>query len=536
MPTRHKGEEKSAYMSRCMSYPEMKSKFPKRKQRVAVCYNYAEEEEETLGQMLSKGKAKHNNWYTGFYDGYYGHNYNDEIADKHYRYGYKEGGSIPYEGSVVAERAVSKVQQQAAAIALHGEPKSGSAAAEMKKSMSKEELHKFSSTKRKGLPKKVKEAFAIRLGLPMRFKTGEDFMSYVYDKWPSRKTHVEMQGGDDWMAFIHGDATVKAATYSGSNKQVSWLRADRDDPDEFEELNEMGHSVPVEDMVRELERLVGLHERAVLSGRNPRDLDDLENAIDQLQTAIEQKQREIQTEAIKGTSFKQFLLETPISAKQYWGDPEKQKEVENKLRQQGRLPIDPAQSQVQNKTAILKRQALRAAINAYRYVSKLGPQGEQALMSAFKAIGPQGTAGAALYNQVKARLTQGKVAQPVQQAQITKPVTAAFDFKVGGKDLLTEVWGAYMSGMAKSAADMAAQKVGTYGAGAQGMVNKLTAGGKQAREEAEAKERLAAQKKNTQPAQAQPHPQIQQIQAIAKQLADFAAQLTNTQQPVQQGA
>lgn len=55
--------------------------------------------------------------------------------------------------------AVSQAQQEIAAIALHGHPKPGTAAAKMKKSMSKKELHKFASTKRKDLPKHVKEDF-----------------------------------------------------------------------------------------------------------------------------------------------------------------------------------------------------------------------------------------------------------------------------------------------------------------------------------------------------------------------------------------
>ncbi len=63
--------------------------------------------------------------------------------------------------------AESKVQQRAAGIALHGKPKRGSVAAQMKKSMSKKELRKFAETKHKGLPqrkkKKVKEDQALTL-------------------------------------------------------------------------------------------------------------------------------------------------------------------------------------------------------------------------------------------------------------------------------------------------------------------------------------------------------------------------------------
>lgn len=53
--------------------------------------------------------------------------------------------------------AKSKAQQVTAAIALHGKPKPGSAAAKMKKSMKKTELHKFASTPKKGLPQHVKK-------------------------------------------------------------------------------------------------------------------------------------------------------------------------------------------------------------------------------------------------------------------------------------------------------------------------------------------------------------------------------------------
>lgn len=53
--------------------------------------------------------------------------------------------------------AVSQAQQTAAAIALHGKPSPGSAAAKMKDSMSKAELKKFAKTKKADLPKHVKE-------------------------------------------------------------------------------------------------------------------------------------------------------------------------------------------------------------------------------------------------------------------------------------------------------------------------------------------------------------------------------------------
>lgn len=51
--------------------------------------------------------------------------------------------------------AVSKAQQSAAAIALYGEPKPGSAAEKMKKSMTKEQLKKFAETKKKNLPSHI---------------------------------------------------------------------------------------------------------------------------------------------------------------------------------------------------------------------------------------------------------------------------------------------------------------------------------------------------------------------------------------------
>jgi hypothetical protein len=79
---------------------------------------------------------------------------------------------------------------------------------------------------------------------PTEFDSGEDFMAYVYNTWPSQETLVEMQGGDDWMAFIEGDPVIKSATYSGSNGMVSWCTEDEEG--EAVELNE---SVKVGDEV-----------------------------------------------------------------------------------------------------------------------------------------------------------------------------------------------------------------------------------------------------------------------------------------------
>ena len=65
--------------------------------------------------------------------------------------------------------AVSKAQQQAAAIAKHAKEegkslKPGSPSAQMAKGMDAKELDKFASTKSKGLPKHVKkESFEQRL-------------------------------------------------------------------------------------------------------------------------------------------------------------------------------------------------------------------------------------------------------------------------------------------------------------------------------------------------------------------------------------
>lgn len=53
-----------------------------------------ESEDETLEDILKKGKANYNSWYTGFYRGYHGTPYQESKADKHYKAGYKEGESV----------------------------------------------------------------------------------------------------------------------------------------------------------------------------------------------------------------------------------------------------------------------------------------------------------------------------------------------------------------------------------------------------------------------------------------------------------
>ena len=45
LPSRNKGEEKSKFVSRCMSNPQAKKDFPKQKQRVAVCNSRASREQ-----------------------------------------------------------------------------------------------------------------------------------------------------------------------------------------------------------------------------------------------------------------------------------------------------------------------------------------------------------------------------------------------------------------------------------------------------------------------------------------------------------
>jgi hypothetical protein len=65
--------------------------------------------------------------------------------------------------------------------------------------------------------------------LPTKFKNGDQFMDFVYDKWPSRDTSVENQGGNDWMAEIGGDDKIKAAVFDGETGMVSWLDEDHEE-------------------------------------------------------------------------------------------------------------------------------------------------------------------------------------------------------------------------------------------------------------------------------------------------------------------
>lgn len=57
-----------------------------------------ESDGETLGEMLSKGKSGYNSWYVGFYRGYKGLKYQENVADKHYKAGYNEGEMYREEG------------------------------------------------------------------------------------------------------------------------------------------------------------------------------------------------------------------------------------------------------------------------------------------------------------------------------------------------------------------------------------------------------------------------------------------------------
>ena len=80
--------------------------------------------------------------------------------------------------------------------------------------------------------KLLKELNEATKTLPQKFNSGDEFMDFVYDKWPSKDTHVEHQGGGAWSAEIGGDNKIKAATYDEEDHVVSWLDADH------EELNE----------------------------------------------------------------------------------------------------------------------------------------------------------------------------------------------------------------------------------------------------------------------------------------------------------
>lgn len=67
--------------------------------------------------------------------------------------------------------------------------------------------------------------------LPSKFKSGQEFMDFVYNKWPSKETDVEHQGHGHWSAEIDGGGEVKAANYNEANKYVSWLNS------EYEEID-----------------------------------------------------------------------------------------------------------------------------------------------------------------------------------------------------------------------------------------------------------------------------------------------------------
>jgi hypothetical protein len=67
---------------------------------------------------------------------------------------------------------------------------------------------------------------------PGTFDSGEEFMDYVYNTWPSKGTYVECQGGGgtgSWVAGIAGDDHIKGATYDAENKIVRWTDADYDE-------------------------------------------------------------------------------------------------------------------------------------------------------------------------------------------------------------------------------------------------------------------------------------------------------------------
>lgn len=94
--------------------------------------------------------------------------------------------------------AVSKAQQAAAAIALHGEPKPGSAAEQMKKSMTKKELEKFAKTKKKDLPSHVNEEIrevSFKEFLQLNdIEVEEEQMSETYYGFEKLKKKIEAQG------------------------------------------------------------------------------------------------------------------------------------------------------------------------------------------------------------------------------------------------------------------------------------------------------------------------------------------------------
>ena len=78
----------------------------------------------------------------------------------------------------------------------------------------------------------LKEATKPVKSLPKKFNSGDEFMDFVYDTWPSKETHVEHQGGGAWSAEIGGDDRIKAANYDEEDKVASWLDED------YEELEE----------------------------------------------------------------------------------------------------------------------------------------------------------------------------------------------------------------------------------------------------------------------------------------------------------
>ena len=76
--------------------------------------------------------------------------------------------------------------------------------------------------------------------LPKKFKNGQEFMDFVYNKWPSRETHVEMQGQGAWSAEIDGDDTVFGATFDEGNKFVSWQNEDLEEIEEAKKVYPCG--------------------------------------------------------------------------------------------------------------------------------------------------------------------------------------------------------------------------------------------------------------------------------------------------------
>lgn len=349
----------------------------------------------------------------------------------------------------------------------------------------------------------------------------------------------------------HASSKIKKAARSMTHKAASDFAHTKRKGLPKKVKEGVGHSVPVEDMVRELKRLVDQHERAVLAGRDPSVLDDLEQAIEQLQAAIEQRQREIQTEKVKSTSFKQFLEEA-ITMKDIAAG-------EQRMAGSGQPWIgQKKQAQTQAQTEALKTQAIEAAQNVFKFIAQIGPAGEQALLQAFKALGPDGERGAALYNMVKAQQKPAvqpaaqpaqpaaqPAAQPNPQARAAVPVTAAYEITEKGKKILTEVWGAgaasFVKGAVKTGAEMAAQRIGQYGAGNEAAIKKMWQAGKEAKAAATAKAKGTAQPATTQTAQAAPqqaaaHPQAEQIATYAKQLTQLAVALTKAQPATPQAA